>query len=368
MKIAVFHQWLENIGGAEIVALELARGLGADLYTADINEENIKKMGFADVLPRIKSIGRVPVNQPFRSQMAFLKFRWLNLGKKYDLYIIAGDWAMSVAVNNKPNIWYVHSPLNELYEFKEYVKKKFMPFWQRPIYEIWVKFNVFLNKKYLKHVGKLVCNSRNTKRKIEKYYQKEAKIINPPINTKLFKNSPAKDYWLSVNRLSLPKRVEIQLESFKELSEEKLIIVGSYEKGSKHFEKYKNYLEKIRPANVQIVNWASDEDLKKLYAECKGFITTSLKEDFGMNVVEALASGKPSIAPNEGGYRESIIDGKTGILIDEIDKNKLTKAIRQLSNELEKNPDKYKTECINQVSKFDVNEFIRKIKEEINYK
>ena len=49
---------MDNIGGAEIVCLTLARELNADLYTTNIDPDNIKKMGFGDVLPRIKSIGK----------------------------------------------------------------------------------------------------------------------------------------------------------------------------------------------------------------------------------------------------------------------------------------------------------------------
>lgn len=112
MKIAVFHNFMDNIGGAERVGLTLARELNADLYTTNIDKDKIKKMGFDDV--RLISIGSIPINPPFRQQAALHKFRHLNLGKKYDFYIIDGDWAMSSAVNNKPNLWFVHSPIREI--------------------------------------------------------------------------------------------------------------------------------------------------------------------------------------------------------------------------------------------------------------
>ena len=118
MKIAIFHNFMDNIGGAEIVTLTLARELKATIYTTNVDIEKIKKMGFDNI--KIKSIGRIPINAPLRHQMAFWKFRKLNLKNRYDFYIISGDWAMSAAVNNKPNLWYVHSPLNELWEFKAF--------------------------------------------------------------------------------------------------------------------------------------------------------------------------------------------------------------------------------------------------------
>ena len=111
MKIAIFHNFLDNIGGAEIVTLTLARELNADVYTTNIDYDKIKKMGFENIV--IKSIGKIPINAPFRQQMALWRFRRLKL-KNYDFYIIAGDWAISGAVNNKPNLWYVHSPIREI--------------------------------------------------------------------------------------------------------------------------------------------------------------------------------------------------------------------------------------------------------------
>ena len=159
MKIAIFHNFLDNIGGAEIVTLTLMRELGADLYTTNIDPDKIIKMGFEDVLLKIKSLGRIPIKAPFRHQAAFWKFRRLNLGNKYDFYIISGDWAMSAAVNNRPNLWYVHSPLNELWQWKNYVRNVILKVWQRPIYDVWVWMNRKLSIKYSKDVNILVCNS-----------------------------------------------------------------------------------------------------------------------------------------------------------------------------------------------------------------
>lgn len=365
MKIAVFHNYLDNIGGAEIVALTLARELNADVYTTNISPEKIANMGFSDVQERIFSIGKIPKKAPFRQQAAFWKFRKLNLSGKYDFFIIAGDWAMSGAANNKPNMWYVHSPLNELWEFQNFIRDNLLAFWKKYPYDIWVKFNQQLTLKYAKSVNSWVCNSNNTKKRIKKYYDRDARIIYPPITVKDYEWQEPKDYWLSVNRLAVHKRIDLQTQAFKYLPDERLIIVGSYERGVAQFESYKKYLEKIKPDNVEIIHWVDNQKLKDLYANCKGFVASAENEDFGLAVVEAMAAGKPIIAPDEGGYKETVINGQTGILIDNVNSEKIAEAVQQISLELSNETEKYKNRCLKQAKKFDTQEFIEKIKMEI---
>jgi len=357
-KIAVFHNFMDNIGGAEIVTLTLAKELKADIFTTNINLDKIKKMGFENI--NIYSIGKVPLNAPFRQQIALWRFRMLDLKGKYDFYIIAGDWAMSGCVNNKPNLWYIHSPIREIWDAYEYTKNKMVPFPFRNTFALWAKYNRYLNKKYIKKVDKFICNSKNTKNRLKKFLDINAKIINPPVDTCQFHYKASKNYWLSVNRLLPPKRVEMQIKAFEKMPDEKLIIVGSYEK-SRNFLKYFSYLKKIKPKNIEILSWINEKELIELYANCKGFIATAMDEDFGMTPVEAMASGKPVIAANEGGYKETVINGKTGILIDNINEEKLIKAIKEIG----KTPEKYKNACIKRAKEFDTKVFIKKIRKKI---
>jgi glycosyltransferase involved in cell wall biosynthesis len=393
MKIAIFHNFMDNIGGAELVVLALARGLDADIYTTSLNLEKIKAMGYEDVAPRITSVGAVPKMAPFRQQLALWKMRNINANKllhkknatadKYDFFIIGGDWAVSAAVKNKPNLWYVHSPLNELWAFNSWIRETLLSPIKRPLFDIFTWVNRMLTRRYAKHVGVWVANSRNVQARIKKYYGKDATVINPPVIMSKSRTLPDKGYWLSVNRLFAHKRVEIQMKAFAKLASdlavegrqvEKLIMVGSYEKGTAQFEAYKSYIESIKPANVELMHWVDDVELRKLYAECKGFITTAKDEDFGMTVIEAMACGKPVIASNEGGYKESVIDGKTGVLANYVDApaedaaaldqnaTVLADAIRRMSIELRLNPEMYKGDCIDQAAKFDVNVFLEKIR------
>ena len=75
-----------------------------------------------------------------------------------------------------------------------------------------------------------------------------------------------------------------------------------------------------------------DEELFKLYSKAKGFIALAREEDFGMTVVEAMAAGTPVIAFNGGGFRESVIDGQTGILINDTSEETIVTAIRKIES------------------------------------
>lgn len=361
MNIAIFHNFLDNIGGAEMFTLNLAKNLKADIYTTNIDAEKIKKMGFKT--NNIYSIGKIPLNPPLRQQMALLKFRQLNLKNKYDFYIIAGDWAMSAAVNNQPNLWYVHSPIREIWDLYKYTRNNTVPFLLRPSFDVWVHFNRYLNRKYVKKVNKIICNSENTKRRVKKYLGREATVIYPAIDTSNIKFKKFGDFWLSVNRLISHKNVLVQLEAFTKMTDKKLVIVGSYEM-SGHFKRYAQKCYKICPKNVTIKSWIDQKELADLYANCKALITTPKEEDFGINAVEAMGAGKPVLAPKEGGYKETVIDGKTGILMDRANITNIINGVKKMEIMIKKNPTKIRQACETQAKKFDSGMLINKIRNE----
>ncbi len=311
MRIAILHNYMDNIGGAQIALLTLARELKADVYSTVVDTKAIEMMGF-QVL--IKSIGWVPINAPWRQQIAAARMRRLSLQSKYDFFIIAGDWALAAAVRNKPNIWYCHSPSRELWDLYDDIRAQTLWLHTTKLYDWWVWYNRYLNHKYAAHVNKIICSSKNAQQRVKQYLHLDSELVYPPIDIKDFYNKPAGDYWLSVNRLVSYKRVELQLEAFRRLPQEKLIIVGAYE-DARHFQSYATRIQDNLPKNVTLLPAVSRKKLLALYAGCRGFITTSQNEDFGLTVIEAMAAGKPVVATAEGGYLETVINGKTGYLV-----------------------------------------------------
>lgn len=351
-KITIIHPFLDNIGGAEIVTLRVAKELNADIITTNINPDKIKKLGYETLLPKIKSIGKIPKTPILRQTAAFIIFSFYK-NKQQNNYIF-GDWAITATIRNTC-VWYAHSPPRELYDLNTFVYKNICNSWQKPIFYIWSKIMSKSYAKIAKKTKKIFCNSNNTKKRIRKYLDLKAETLYPPIifpkkQTTEFK----KKYFLSVNRLLKSKRIELQLNAFKKLPSEKLIIIGSYE-DTKHFKDYKKELEKKLTKNVTLLSNISNKQYISYLKKSKALIQTAIKEDFGLGPIEAASFGVPSIAPKEGGYKETITK-KTGILIENINEKKLINAIKSFDQK------KYeKKELIKHSKKYDVKKFCKQL-------
>jgi glycosyltransferase involved in cell wall biosynthesis len=162
-----------------------------------------------------------------------------------------------------------------------------------------------------------------------------------------------------VNRIYPEKRIDLQFEVFRKLPEERLVVVGGYAEGD-HAAKYYEKLVKNIPGNVDMRGEVSEEVLIDLYARCKGLICTAVDEDFGLTPIEAMASGKPVVAVNEGGFRETVVQGKTGLLV-EANRDVLVRAIKEIS----KDPEHYKEACKKRAADFDTSIFLEKMKNAI---
>jgi glycosyltransferase involved in cell wall biosynthesis len=186
---------------------------------------------------------------------------------------------------------------------------------------------------------------------VKRYYGRDSAVVYGAVYTDRFKFIGNGDFWLSVNRLIPHKRVELQLEVFRRLPKEKLVIVGCFEK-SKHFIETERRIRASKPDNVTLLSYVSQGELERLYGECKGFIATALDEDMGLTPIEAMAAGKPVVAVNEGGYRETVVDGVTGRLVS-ADVDALVDAVKEVSA----NSERFKSACEERAREFDVNVF-----------
>lgn len=159
----------------------------------------------------------------------------------------------------------------------------------------------------------MIANSTYTRQRIQRYYQRDAEVIEPPIDTRRFQTASsvrtARDPeapFLVVSALVPYKRVELAVQALAGRSE-RLVIVGE---GSERAR-----LERMAGPNVSFRGWVSDDELVGLLAGCRALLHPAV-DDFGMVMVEALAAGKPVVASRDGGAAEILRDGETGVFFD----------------------------------------------------
>lgn len=152
-----------------------------------------------------------------------------------------------------------------------------------------------------------VTISRYVARRIKKYYHRTARVVAPPVHIKRFAVSGDHDgYYLVVSRLVPYKRVDIAVRACEKLGR-KLLVVGSGPE--------ETALRELAGPSTEFLGFVSDEDLPRLYAGARALLFPQ-EEDFGITPLEAAASGKPTVALRAGGAQETIVEGTTGILIN----------------------------------------------------
>lgn len=355
MKTLIFHDHMSCIGGAERASLTLARELGADIAACDLDKDAVCLMGFDDI--DIMNLGTTSNASPLRQIRASIRFS-RSFFPGYDIYVFCGSYSHHASLRHKPNIWYCHSPARAFYDLRKYHARRIGPINSVP-FGIWVFIHGFFYRRAVAHVQETVANSHNIRHRIKKHLGTDSKVIYPPVDTKRYKRGPSGDYWLSVNRIYPEKRVDLQIEAFRRMPQERLLIVGS-STGKASPSEYEKSLMKNLPENVTMKGSICDTELIDLYAGCRGFITTAMDEDFGLTPVEAMASGKPVIATAEGGHLETVTD-ETGALI-EASQDALIRAV----NDIGPKAANFEKACLENSKRFDTKAFVKAFKAIIN--
>lgn len=312
MKIALVHDHLYQAGGAERVLYALKQLYPeAPIYTLIYNKKQIK--GFEDFDIRTSFIQKLPLGKS--------KFKWylplmptaieeLDLSE-YDV-VISSASALAKGIVTTPNtlhICYCHTPTRYLWSdthrYRHDIKVNPLVRSLLPL---------FLNKLRVwdqlagQRVDTYIANSHFVSQRIKNYYGKDSVVIYPPVDTHNFYISDTTDdYFLMVSRLRPYKKVDLAIQAFNKLGLPlKIVGIGEDEQ----------YLKKMARENIEFLGAVSEEEKRELLARCKAFIHPQ-EEDFGITAIEAMASGRPVIAYNAGGARETVISGLTGEFIHE---------------------------------------------------
>jgi len=334
MQVALVHDYIKEYGGAERVLRVLSDMFpDAPIYTAFRVKGSTADKEFKDRKIIESNLAWLLKIWRLYSPLRFLiPFIWGSMDlSKYDLVITSASWYITrgfkVGKNTKV-VCYCHTPPRWLYGYETSVG--FTKYWPVKIYAAIVgHFLRIYDFKTAQKVDKFIANSNNVKERIEKFYRKDSVVIYPPCDVEkiinVTKNLKKENYFLIVSRLVGAKGLEDAVKAAKKLGFV-LKVVGESHGFSDVFEN----LKKIGGEKIELLGRISDEKLYELYGKAKGFIALARQEDFGMTVVEAQAAGTPVIAFNGGGFKESIINDKTGILINDTDEKTIAGAIEKL--------------------------------------
>ncbi len=308
MKVAILYDYLQTVGGGERVVLTLAKHLPADIITTSFDPGLPARAGFPGV--RVVSLGDILLRPPLKQIHASWKFARARL-EDYDFHFLVGNWALYAARRLHPNVYYCLTPTRSFYDQRMAVMAR-LPMPNRWVARVWTSAHSQFERRSLRHCDDVVAISENVRQRVQRYYGRDASIIYPPVETGRLRFQELGDFWLSVSRMYPEKRIELQLDIFRRLPHERLVIVGGYSAG----DLAERYIARLNPpTNVTLVGEIPEDRLMDLFARCRGFLTTAVDEDFGITPVEAMAAGKCVLATDEGGYRETVVPGKTGFLL-----------------------------------------------------
>lgn len=328
MKLALVHDWLTNMGGAERVVInfkELYRSspIYTTIYNPDNLDDELKNIDVRTSFLQNKKGAKQNHQKYFPFMPAAFESFDLNA---YDVVLSSSSsCAKGVVTNpNTMHVCYCHSPMRYGWEFYyEYADNADMKKLKRSFLKYFINYMRVWDNVSSNRVDYFIANSENVAKRIWKHYRRESVVIHPPVRCKLFNISEQdEDYFLIVSRLVEYKRVDLAVETFNELGLP-LVVIGDGAEREKLQAKAKD--------NIKFLGRQPDSVIKKYYSKCRAFIFPG-EEDFGITPLEAQASGRPVIAFGRGGALETVIDGKTGIFFDEQAVDKLEEAVKRFKN------------------------------------
>jgi glycosyltransferase involved in cell wall biosynthesis len=357
LKVALVHDWLTDFGGAERVLLAFHEIFpDAPIFTTFFRPENLPMFADADI--RTSYLQKIP----FAAKHHRLFFPFMPAAveswdfSEFDLVISDSSSGCSKGIITKPettHICYCHNPNRVLWDgAHEYLRlheKNYNWLARRLIPRQLMKMRIW-DRVAADRVDHFIANSEFVAQRIQKYYQREAEVIHPPVETKQFfpSEEKAKNYFLAVGRLIPYKRFDLAIQAANVLGVKLRIVgVGPEEKR----------LRAMSGPTVQFFGKVSEEILQRMYRECRALIFPQV-EDFGLTAVEVQASGRPVIAFRGGGALETVRPNYSGMFFSE-------QTVSSLADAMQRTLKKrwVKKSIVKNAERFDTDKFKKRILE-----
>ena len=347
-RVALIHDFLLDVRGAERVFAVLCDMFPqADLYTAVYDPDGTEGW-FAHREVNTSFLQRLrPTARTFRALLPLYPYAMEALDLSgYDLVISSSSaWSHGVLVDpDATHVCYCHNPFRYAWNAREQTLRQHAPI-ARPALGVILKRWRMWDFIAAQRVDRYVANSETTRRRVARYFAREATVLNPPVETKRFTpvDEPG-DAYVILSELMPHKRIDLAVEAFTSLRKP-LIVVGNGPDARR--------LKRLAGPTVTFTGRVSDAAAADLLARAKALVVTAT-EEFGIAAVEAQAAGRPVVALREGGARDTVVEGVTGAFFEKPTVAALTTAIQRFD------PGAIDPQaCIRNARRFDVGHFER---------
>ena len=328
MRVAIVHDWLYVLGGAERVLQQLlvcypdadVFSLFDTLSEADRARIGIRKPVKTTFLQKFPRIGRI-----HRTLLPLMPFAIEQLDlSDYDL-VITSSYAVAKGVLTGPDqvhVSYVHSPMRYAWDLQHrYLAdsgnsrglKSMVMRWLLHRLRIW-------DYRTGAAPDVMIANSGFIARRIRKVYGRPAQVIYPPVDLSMAEPQPKKRHFLAASRLVPYKNIGAIVEAFSMMPDLELVVAGNGPE--------KERIAALAGPNVRMAGFVSDAELRELMATARAFVFAA-EEDFGIITVEAQSEGTPVLALGRGGSRETVSEGRTGFFFDHATPAEIVACVRR---------------------------------------
>src|SRR5512136_1667825 len=325
MRMALVHDWLNQIGGAEDVLESLVEMYpGEPVYTSIYAPEGMPPDYRAwDI--RVTWMARLPGihshHQPYLPLYP-LAFQSFDL-RGYDV-ILSNKSGFCHGVRaplGATHICYCLTPTRYVWNLRDYCQREQLPALANALLPPVMALLRQWDYDAAQRVHHFIAISTEIQARIRRWYGRESGVIPPPVDTSGFQPAPKhEDYFLILSRLIPYKRIDLAIAAFNELGLP-LVIAGDGRDQAR--------LQALARSNITFLGRVDDARRAELMARCRAFIFPGL-EDYGIAPVQAQAAGRPVIAFAGGGALDTVKDNVTGLFFHEPTAPSLAAAVRRL--------------------------------------
>lgn len=331
MNMALVHDWLVTMGGAECVLAQIHKIYPqAPIYTLFSDPKNIAAGSLKNAEIINSSLQYWPfISKIYRKLPQFFPSAIEEFDMRgYDVVLSSSHAvAKGVLTNAKTcHISYVHTPMRYIWDLThEYLKQAQFPWlleqYTKQVFHKLRQWDLVSGFR----VDYYLANSHFIKNRIRKIYRRDAEVIYPPVNLSDEVYTDKENYFVAASRHVPYKNIPLIAESFARMPDKKLIILGDGPDSGK--------VRRIagKAKNISYLGYQPYSELMRMIGRAKAFIFAA-EEDFGLMPVEAQSLGTPVIAYGVGGARETVQADSTGIFFYEQTPDAIMRAVQEFES------------------------------------